>query len=112
MSEVHEELRRVAFPALLAVQPFQSPCGPGVGPDPVRQGELLERGFPEARLNVQHAVRSEGPASGAPAREDARDHPHPRGEGRDRDPSSRQERESTSTQEQPLRRPSRPRTER
>ena len=76
------------------------------------QRALLERGFPEARLNVQHAVRSEGPASGAPAREDARDDPHPRGESRDRNPSSRQERESTSTEEHPRRRPSRPRTER
>ena len=76
------------------------------------QRSLLERGFPGARLNVQHAVRSEGPASGAPAREDAREDPHPRGEGRDRNPSSRQERESTSTEEQPRRRPSRPRTER
>lgn len=76
------------------------------------QRSLLERGFPEARLNVQHAVRSEAPASGAPAREHAREDPHPRGEGRDRNPSSRQERESTSTEEQPRRRPSRPRTER
>ena len=37
------------------------------------QRALLERGFSEARLNVQHTARSEGPASGNAPREDARE---------------------------------------
>jgi hypothetical protein len=76
------------------------------------QRALVERGFSEARLNVQHAARNEGPASGAPAREDARGDQQPRGGGRDRNSSSRQQRESSSTDENLRRRPSRPRTER
>jgi hypothetical protein len=76
------------------------------------QRALLERGFSEARLNVQHTARSEGPASGNAPRDDTHGDDHPRGEGRDRYSSSRQERESASSEDRPDRRPSRQRTER
>ena len=76
------------------------------------QRALLERGFSEARLNVQHMVRSEDPASGNAPRDDTHADDHPRGEGRDRNPSSRQERESASTEDRPNWRSPRPRAER
>jgi len=76
------------------------------------QRALHERGFSEARLNVQYTARSEGPASGNAPRDDTRGDSDSRGQGRDRHPSSRQERESGSTEEHPPRRASRPRPER
>jgi hypothetical protein len=74
------------------------------------QRALLERGFSEARLNVQHTARNEGPASGNVPRDHTDEDSRP--QGRDRHPSARQERESASTDDRPNRRPSRPRAER
>ncbi len=76
------------------------------------QRALLDRGFSEARLNVQQTPRSEGPASGYVPRDGNQGESQPRGESRDRYPSSRQEREPASPEDRPDRRPSRQRTER
>lgn len=76
------------------------------------QRALLERGFSEARLNVQQTARSEGSAFGNVPRDGNQGDSQPRGEGRDRYASTRQERESASPEDRPDRRSSRQRTER
>ena len=76
------------------------------------QRALLDRGFSEARLNVQQTARSEGSAFGNVPRDGNQGDSQPRGEGRDRYSSSRQEREPASPEDRPDRRPSRQRTER
>jgi hypothetical protein len=76
------------------------------------QRALLDRGFAEARLNVQQTARSEGSAFGNVPRDGNQGDSQPRGEGRDRYASSRQERESASPEDRPDRRSSRQRTER
>lgn len=76
------------------------------------QRALLERGFSEARLNVQQTARSEGSAFGNAQRDGNQGESQPRGESRDRYSSSRQERESASPEDRPDRRQSRQRTER
>jgi hypothetical protein len=76
------------------------------------QRALLDRGFSEARLNVQQTARSEGSAFGNVPRDGNQGDSQPRGEGRDRYSSTRQERESASPEDRPDRRSSRQRTER
>ena len=76
------------------------------------QRALLDRGFSEARLNVQQTARSEGRASGNVPRDGDQGDSQPRGESRDRYSSSRQERESAFPEDRPDRRQSRQRTER
>jgi hypothetical protein len=76
------------------------------------QRALLDRGFAEARVNVQQTARSEGSASGNSPRDGNQGDSQPRGEGRDRYSSSRQERDSASPEDRPDRRPSRQRAER
>jgi hypothetical protein len=76
------------------------------------QRALLDRGFTEARLNVQQTARSEGSTSGNVPRDGNQGDSQPRGESRDRYSPPRQDRESASPEERPDRRPSRQRTER